>query len=341
MSHFIISLDFELLWGLRDHHSRASYGKNMLGVREAIPRMLDLFHSYEIGATWATVGMLMCESRDELLDISSQVRQPRYATRSLSNYAYLDEVGETERSDPYYFGLSLVRQIQSTPRQHVGTHTFSHYYCLEDGASVESFRSDIVAAQTVANRRGISLRSIVFPRNQYDAACLQVCHDMGICCFRGNQQHFVYRPSCGSKQTKWVRALRLFDAHTGVFGHQAFKPRWNVGLMNLPASRFLRPNTGKLASVNRAHILTILRGMTHAATHGNCYHLWWHPHNFGSDVVQNLKSLQVILDHYRILRDSYGFVSSSMEDVFDANLDTRRTRKINQDSGQSYSGIAS
>ncbi|MEZ6118694.1 MAG: hypothetical protein R3C28_19305 [Pirellulaceae bacterium] len=143
-----------------------------------------------------------------------------------------------ERTDPYYFGLSLVRRIQSTPRQRVGTHTFAHYYCLEDGADVESFRSDITAAQTIADRRGISLTSIVFPRNQYDSACLQVCHAMGIR-FRGNQQNYIYRPSCGRQQTKLVRALRLFDAHTGCFNTK--RSRWigMKGYLNLPASRFL------------------------------------------------------------------------------------------------------
>ena len=63
----VISLDFELLWGVRDHATRDSYGANVLRGREAIPRILDLFEHYGIAATWATVGLLMAESRDELL----------------------------------------------------------------------------------------------------------------------------------------------------------------------------------------------------------------------------------------------------------------------------------
>ena len=41
----IISLDFELLWGVRDHADRASYGGNIIGAREAIPHILELFDS--------------------------------------------------------------------------------------------------------------------------------------------------------------------------------------------------------------------------------------------------------------------------------------------------------
>ena len=42
----IISLDFELLWGVRDHADRASYGDNIIGAREAIPHILELFYSH-------------------------------------------------------------------------------------------------------------------------------------------------------------------------------------------------------------------------------------------------------------------------------------------------------
>ena len=65
--NFVISLDYELMWGVRDHATRESYGPNVLGGREAIPAMLDLFHRRGIRATWATVGALLCESKDELL----------------------------------------------------------------------------------------------------------------------------------------------------------------------------------------------------------------------------------------------------------------------------------
>lgn len=36
---FVISLDFELMWGVRDVQTKAGYGPNILGVRQAIPAM--------------------------------------------------------------------------------------------------------------------------------------------------------------------------------------------------------------------------------------------------------------------------------------------------------------
>src|SRR5713226_8091072 len=55
---FVISLDFELLWGVRDNRTIADYGANILGGREVIPALLDLFAERNIACTWATVGLL-------------------------------------------------------------------------------------------------------------------------------------------------------------------------------------------------------------------------------------------------------------------------------------------
>lgn len=86
---FVISLDFELLWGVRDHADRQSYGQSVLGGRQAIPRMLELFAKNGIRATWATVGFAFCETRDELMaSLPHAELRPRYLNQSLSNYTY-------------------------------------------------------------------------------------------------------------------------------------------------------------------------------------------------------------------------------------------------------------
>ncbi len=64
---FVISLDFELFWGVRDSKSLADYGPNILGVRRVIPAMLKLFREYDVRVTIATVGMLFARDKDELV----------------------------------------------------------------------------------------------------------------------------------------------------------------------------------------------------------------------------------------------------------------------------------
>jgi hypothetical protein len=56
--------------------------------------------------------------------------------------------------------------------------------------------------------------------------------------------------------------------------------------------------------------------MTDAAKRGRIYHLWWHPHNFGVHLDENLAFLRLVLDHYRLLRERYEFQSVTMSDCY-------------------------
>ncbi|NJL53339.1 MAG: hypothetical protein HC930_16310 [Hydrococcus sp. SU_1_0] len=62
----VISLDLELYWGMRDVVSIDGYRNNLLGVRQAIPAILELFAKYQINATWASVGFLYYADAEEL-----------------------------------------------------------------------------------------------------------------------------------------------------------------------------------------------------------------------------------------------------------------------------------
>jgi len=264
-ARFLISLDFELLWGVRDHADRDSYGANVIGARRAIPRMLGLFEKYGISATWATVGFLFCSSRDELIaSLPPKELRPTYKDGRLSAYAYLDEIGVNEKEDPFYYGASLIDRIQQTPSQEIGTHTLSHYYCLEPGQSIAQFEADLHAAVALAGRRGIGLSSIVFPRNQFSQDHLAICHKLGLTNYRGTPSQWVYRSASGRDQTAIRRAGRLLDAHTGVLGDTSFAEDTSVPA-NVPASQFLWPCSGKLAALHSFHVLAIKRGMTRAA----------------------------------------------------------------------------
>lgn len=312
-AEFVLSLDFELLWGVRDHSDRESYGRNILGAREAIPRTLDLFEQHRVAATWATVGFLFCRDRDELIDaLPPEDLRPRYANPALSSYAYFDEIGQDEAADPYVFGASLVDRIQETPFQDIGTHTMSHYYCLEAGQTEAMFDADLAAATALAERRGITLRSIVFPRNQFTPKHLEICFRRGITVYRANPDLWAYAPVPGSGQTLARRAIRLIDQYTGFLGPH-FAEREAGAPANSPASRFLRPCAGALKPLQPLHMRTIKAGMRRAAEAGTGYHLWWHPHNFGRDVDDNIAGLRDVLEHFARLRDSHGMVSRSME----------------------------
>ena len=55
--------------------------------------------------------------------------------------------------------------------------------------------------------------------------------------------------------------------------------------------------------------------MTRAARVGADYHLWWHPHNFGTYTEENLAFLDAIIAHYVQLRRRYGMVSLTITEA--------------------------
>jgi len=311
---FTVSLDFELLWGVRETRTIESYGENLRGGRRAIPQMLSVFGNSGIHATWATVGFMFHRDTAEL-KASLPAARPHYKRPGISPYEYIDAAHEL---DPlYHFAPDLIARIAAQPGQAIGTHTYSHYYCLEEGQGVREFEEDIAYAVDVARRSGVNITSIVFPRNQCNDAYLAVLMKHGILCYRGTQGGHAYAASDKAGQSRARRASRLLDAYVNVSGHNthALEDCFRSMPFNFPASSFLRPFKRKAAMLDTLRLNRIKDAMTHAAIHKRLYHLWWHPHNFGRDTAENIAFLQRIADHYVVLRERYGFVSLNMEEL--------------------------
>jgi hypothetical protein len=90
-------------------------------------------------------------------------------------------------------------------------------------------------------------------------------------------------------------------------------------MVDIPASRFLRP-VRRNAALERLRLWRITTAMETAARHRTLFHLWWHPHNFGVDLQENLAFLRDILDHFRTLQDRYGMRSMTMAALADEVL---------------------
>lgn len=315
---FTISLDFELYWGMRDHKTLDSYRDNLLGERRAVPAILETFRKYGLHATWATVGFLFFENKRELLACVPEL-QPTYRNPDLNPYPYISQIGENEREDGYHYAASLIHAIRALPHQELGTHTFSHYYCLEPGQSVDSFREDLACAIRTASRNGIKLRSLVFPRNQFNESYVEVCKSLGLHCYRGNQNSWVYEPRNETQESRFRRAIRLMDSYINLTGHHAHDLREVSKRFpyDIPASRFLRPYSPRLRIFEPARFRRIKDDLTYAAKNRRLYHLWWHPHNFGVNLERNIGFLEDIVAHYRELRDRFGMENLNMGEISD------------------------
>lgn len=310
MASLIISLDFEMFWGVSDSKSISDYGANVLGEWEAIPRMLSLFESYDVKATWATVGMLMCRDYAHWRSIVPSI-YPGYYNSKSSTYNLASLAKENPK---LFFGRSLVERIIQTPGQELGGHSYSHFYCAEHGATAEQFSSDLFCMQEVVSDFDIKLRSFVFPRNQIRSDCLNILIKHGYDVFRGNPQHWLYSNGHGITGGHISRALRLTDSYIPI--SRVVVPGSNVPspLVDCTASYFLRPWSRRFHFLERFRIHRLQQAMLEAVKSNTNCHIWWHPHNFGKNIEENLVVLESLLAYYRNLRDQFGMKSENMGD---------------------------
>jgi hypothetical protein len=271
-----------------------------------------MFSEYDIKATWASVGFLFFANKKELdAYVTNYKEVPVYAKGNLNNFEIISEINE-QNSD-FYFAKDLIQKIKNTRGQEVATHTLSHFYTLETGITNQDFLEDLKAAIAVAKDENIEIESIVFPRNQYNDKIISVCKELGIKSYRGNSKLSIYKPSINQGYLK--RLLRLLDSYFNVTGHHSFKLETEDVLLNIPASRFLRPYSKRLSFLENLKVNRILKEMTYAAKNNLNYHLWWHPHNFGANIEENFKNLERIVKHQNDLQKKYEFISVNMNNL--------------------------
>src|SRR5690606_21782412 len=194
---FVISLDFELFWGIRDKFNFEQYGANVLGVWEVIPKMLELYQKYDVHATFATVGAMFSENFEELNQFLPDLK-PTYSDANLS--PYVDYIYESQNHDAdYYFGKKLIDLVKKDARHEIGTHTFSHYYALEPGQTREEFESDLESAVKIADFHGIPMQTFVFPRHQINPKYLEVFPKYGIRIYRGTEKVWFHTAARGEE----------------------------------------------------------------------------------------------------------------------------------------------
>lgn len=296
---FTISLDFELFWGVRDHRTLESYGENIRNVHNVVPRLLALFNKYDVHCTWATVGFLFFPDKKSLLPYLPG-EKPSYVKKEYDPYSYLEQ---NELENIYHFAPALIEQIKKSPGQEIGTHTFSHFYTLERDTTIQQFRSDLQAAIRIAKEQGLEIKSIVFPRNQYSDAHIKICLEEGIIIYRGNALSAAYKPASRENENLFKKGVRFADAYMNLTGHHCHAMPSPNAIVNIPASRFLRPYKPKFKAFDSLKLGRIKQGIKFAANNGLIYQLWWHPHNFGKYMDENFKFLEEVFKYYHQLKE--------------------------------------
>lgn len=313
----VLSLDFELFWGMQDVTKLNDYRANILGGREAIPRVLALMERHGIHATWATVGFMFAENADEVLRYAPEpALRPTYADPRRSCYRLFDDRELLAGESGCFFAPEVIRAISGTPGMEIGCHTFSHFYCKEKGQTAEQFAADMRAARRIAQDGGYELRSVVLPRNNCVPEYLSLLGGLGFTSFRDLENDWIN--DAAGLPPRLRRLLRLADVYIPLTGQGGYIPRKESGVWNLMGSRMYKPYFRPLFFLERLKLRRIKRQMTHAAKRGLVFHLWWHPHNIGTRTDWHLAQLEEIFSCYDSLKQKYGMRSMNMGELAEA-----------------------
>ncbi|MBS4066603.1 MAG: polysaccharide deacetylase family protein [Chitinophagaceae bacterium] len=312
---FVISLDFELFWGRFDRIDlNDAVQQRLLNTRSLIPEQLNLFKNADVHATWATVGMLFNKT-EEQWKANQPYPLPSFTNLKRSAYnSFKTSLNHIDLSS-FYFAPDLIHLITGTPGQEVGTHTYAHYYCLEDGGTNEQFRADLKAAKKIADESQLPLHSLVFPRNQYNKDHLMICAEEGITTVRTSPPVWYWKPT--SNENILRKLFRFTDAYNlaatpKIYSKEKLAFQNKQLPVQLPASRLLRSWQPTYPLLNQIKLKRIMNEMTEAAISGGYYHLWWHPENFGDHPEECLNELKQIVQHYQFLNQKYQFMSCTM-----------------------------
>ncbi len=313
---FTVSLDFELHWGVFDKRDRESRMLCYNNTLRSIPKMLSLFEEYSVHTTWATVGSLFAGNEEEWKSFKPAI-EPEYANACYSPYLWIKKHGLYPEKYNAHFAPDAIEKILQSAGQELGTHTFSHYYCLETVKQPEAFAEDLKAANQAALKFKTKTTSLIFPRNQYNAQALKVCYDNGIKVVRSNPSAGFWSPVNDKGANLLRKVLRTGDAYVKLGAGRTSYPLTAIKInknepLQLPASRFLRPWHPAQRYANKLKLRRVINEMQSAAKQQEVYHLWWHPENFGDYPQENLDNLKILLDQYKRCVNRYGMESWNM-----------------------------
>ena len=303
---FFLSLDFEGMWGAIGGLSDSGVTAFKDRVRQndtIVPSLLKLFSKYDIHATWAVVGAMMCKDGDEVFSLMD--RDVRYDNWNISFKELAGSIKEPE----LYFFEELVQTVSNTPNQEIATHTFSHYYANEPGTNDELLEQEIKLAQKKSQEVcGKEVVTLIMPRNQIEGVNQELLGKYGVQALRGRADYNNYGHG------KIRKVINFLDCYLPLVPRTYKRPDNKERPINLKASVFFRTYFKRLAILEPLKIARIKFEMTKAARRGECFHLWFHPHNMGTNLHVNLKALEKIFIHYQRLNKQYGFESITMSE---------------------------
>lgn len=299
MGSVVVSLDAELAWGFHDLDEPPT--ERIQNARTAWKRLLELFDTYDVPATWAIVGHLMLEVCDG-----------RHDEHPASVDGWFDrDPGGDESHSKRWFGNGLLKAVENAAIDHeIASHSFSHAVFDPETLEREVAVAELDQSVDAAAERGIDLESFVFPRNVVGYRELLAEH--GFAAYRGTRPAEWYDDAPSYAVGKVVASLKWSTppiVYPEVDEH---------GLVDVPASFYLF----SLGNVDWPFVKPVCndllasrgkRGIDEVVDSGGVFHLWLHPNNLIQ--LSDFALLEDILAYVDTRREQTDLLVETMADV--------------------------
>lgn len=265
-----ISFDTELLWG-RVSTDWRPFIPRAKKTRSNINRLLVILAQHKIPATWAIVGNLFIENKKK----------------------------------PLWHASDIVRKIQQTPLQEIGSHSFAHIRFGDVSVTKHRAENDIKQCIEQAKKQKILPKSFVFPYNS--VGHVDVLKKYGFISYRGDDQYSTRSP---------VKKLQLLIDLFLPTGSPVYEPRKRRSLVEIPGSFYFLSARGF-----RKYIPLGVRfrkakyGIDRAIEERKVFHLWTHPIDFADESDKLLHDFRNIIQYASSLRDAGMLDIKNMEQI--------------------------
>jgi len=298
----MISLDLELLWGLKHRISSPTdaYLANIENVPIVMDKLISVFEDYKILACVGAVSAINFSNSNDLCEFLDSSGK---AGEILSKEFDIFE-GEKLFGQDMFYNPKLITRLEKSDFIRMGSHSFIHYnFSGGNNAELLAMAEIELSGKFLSEVKYNWDKFYIFPRNSYNKLLVEKLHHCGFEAYRGVANNFLYNNSLSNNY--WKRGLRLVDGSFKIAEPSRMpKQSCNSKIFNDCATFFLRPVKSNSYFANM-QLKRLISHVDYCASNEIIPHLWWHPHNFGKDIDSNVSQLVKFFD---IIKEKYSLI---------------------------------
>ena len=280
---FVLSIDLELAWGVRDKLSSSILKKIIDTERLICENLINIFEENEIPVTWAVVSALL-DNKNKM--INDQNHKAWYAPDILDNI------------------------LRSKINHLIASHSYGHKEFNK--CSREEIIIDFEKSSSVFKSININTDVFVFPRNQ--VFHLDILKKNQFKTYRSVDRSWYKRIYNYNKLLG--KMSNIIDKTFPIKTNSVMSSIDKFGLIEIPSSILLISKNGIRTIISNYSMFKKVKDGIDLAIHRNeCFHIWFHPSNFYYKTDSQFDLLKKIINYVNSKREQ-GLIEIKLLDQF-------------------------